>query len=406
MTYIFFTLRDFKKVGGGSIRIHGVVNALAEKGFQVKLISGARDYSRFHPSIEHIQIDNSFKQKAQLQGLTAVLPASWVVKLFPALFREINMGIQNAGAAHSKVYFFEYLDNTIGYLLKRTGFISSYINDIHGIAPIEFAQQKEEAKSFTARAVAALKLLLARRHDRSVYTYAAANIYSSSHMQSYFEEHYPKGALQHYILPNLISEEVAEINVDLNKAEQLKTQFSISEKDTVLFFAGGYKPTSGVNDLVLVFSRLLQDFPRLKLVLIGTGPLLQEVNGLIRKLNLKDKVIQLDRVEYEELFTFQAAADIIVCPDRMNAFSDMILHLKYLDSLMSGKIVINGAFKSVLEINQDERLSVNFQPSDIDDLEAKIRHCILHKEELTERYQGVRSYVLQNLTYRSQIHKI
>src|SRR5690606_16169343 len=141
MKYIFLTLRDFNKVGGGSIRIHGVVNALAAKGENVILISGAEDHSRFHPDINHIRIETGFSSKAVLQGLTALLPATAIISLFPDLFRKILTGFNQVDLNNARIFFFEYLDNSIGYLLKKTGKIDHYITDIHGIAPIEFAHQ-------------------------------------------------------------------------------------------------------------------------------------------------------------------------------------------------------------------------------------------------------------------------
>ena len=406
MKYIFLTLRDFNKVGGGSIRIHGVVNALAEKGENVILISGAEDHSPFHPDIKHIKIEAGFKNKAVLQGLTALLPATVVINLFPDLFRKILTGFKQVDLNHARIFFFEYLDNSIGYLLKKTGNIGHYITDIHGIAPIEFAHQKRYSTSFLHRAIATLKYALAMRHDQKVYQNADGIIYSSSQMKKYFENHFRMDRVKAFVLPNLLADEVFVKTEDLAEIDQLSAELGISTEDIVLFFAGGFKPTSGVDDLVKIFVKLRTEFPALKLILIGKGPLKAEVQRFINDLQLEQWIIQREGLPYEELFRYQALADIIVCPDRMNEFSEMILHLKYLDSLVSGKIVVNGAFSSVKEINKDENLSVNFMPSDEGDLYQVLKYCILRKEELTEKYKNVRKYAKNHLTYRSQINTI
>lgn len=403
MKYIFFTLRDFNKVGGGSIRIHGVVNALAEKGENVILISGAEDHSPFHPDIKHIKIEAGFKNKAVLQGLTVLLPATAIISLFPDLFRKILTGFKQVDLNNARIFFFEYLDNSIGYLLKKTGKIGHYITDIHGIAPVEFGHQKRNSTSILRRAVATLKYGLAKRHDQKVYQKADGIIYSSSQMKKYFENHFRMGLVKGYVLPNLLADEVFVKTEDLAEIDLLSAELGINTEDVILFFAGGFKPTSGVDDLIRVFARLRRDFPELKLMLIGNGPLKAEVQHLISELQLAQWIVQREGLAYEELFRYQALADIIVCPDRMNEFSDMILHLKYLDSLVSGKIVVNGAFSSVKEINKDENLSVNFIPSDEGDLYQVLKYCILRKEELTEKYKNVREYAKNHLTYRSQI---
>ena len=403
MKYIFLTLRDFNKVGGGSIRIHGVVNALAEKGENVILISGAEDYSRFHPDIKHVKIDAGFRNKAVLQGLTALLPATAVITLFPDLLCKILAGFKQVDLKNARIFFFEYLDNSIGYLLKKTRKIDHYITDIHGIAPMEFAHQKRNSPSFLHRAIAALKYALAMRHDHKVYQYADGIIYSSAQMKKYFGNHFRVDRVQSFVLPNLLADEVFAKTADLAEIDVLSAELGISTEDIVLFFAGGYKPTSGVDDLVKIFVKLRKDFPELKLILIGSGPLKAEVQRLISEFQLDQWIVQREGLAYEELFRYQALADIIVCPDRRNDFSDMILHLKNLDSLVSGKIVVNGAFSSVREINKDEKLSVNFTPSNQVDLYQVLKNCILHKDELTEKYRNVREFAKNNLTYRSQI---
>lgn len=51
--YIFFTLNNFLKEGGGTVRMYGVLNSLAEMGHQVTIISNAQTLDKFHPDIIH-----------------------------------------------------------------------------------------------------------------------------------------------------------------------------------------------------------------------------------------------------------------------------------------------------------------------------------------------------------------
>jgi len=41
--------------------------------------------------------------------------------------------------------------------------------------------------------------------------------------------------------------------------------------------------------------------------------------------------------------------------------------------------VINGSFASIKDINHDERFSINFEPSDVNDLCNKIEKVLLNK---------------------------
>jgi hypothetical protein len=112
-------------------------------------------------------------------------------------------------------------------------------------------------------------------------------------------------------------------------------------------------------------------------------------------------VILAGLIPYNQLRTYQEIADIIICPDRSNIYSNMILHLKYIDSLASNKIVINGAFEAVKEININEILSVDFFPSDVKSLTEKILYCLDNIDMLTKKFLNNNQYVKENLVYEN-----
>jgi|AGTN01.1.fsa_nt_gi Glycosyltransferase len=403
MRYIFFTLRDFDKVGGGSIRIYGVLNALTEIGEEVILISNAEKLEQFHPSVHHINLGMRFRKKALLQGLLAILPARILLLFFPGLFKCLKRIFCHIDYKNSKIFFFEYLDNSIGYILKKAGIIDHYINDIHGVSTIEFDYLRKNTRPGIHQVVFQIKYLLSEKLDRKVFENAAGIVYSSIAMKRYFEDKYDMGRVKPYVLPNLISQHSTRFNVDIALQARLKWDFRIGDKDFVLFFAGGYKPTSGVDDLVNVFGRLSKKYDNLRLILVGDGPLKKSVSDLIYAKQIQSKVSMVDSVPYPKLITYQSLASVIVCPDQYNDFSDLIIHLKYLDSLISGRLVVNSSFRSMDEINTGDRLSVSFVPSDTTSLYQQLEKCILHYDELTDRYKRTREFALDNLTYTSQI---
>lgn len=403
MNYIFFTLRDFNKVGGGSIRIYGVLNALAETGKQVILISNAKSHDQFHPSIRHIFIGVYFEKKALLQGLLALLPVSILIRIFPKLFIRLEDIFVKIDQNNSKLFFFEYLDNSIGYILKRSGIINHYVNDIHGVSTIEFDYLRKNTTSIVRKVIYHFKYILSERLDKKVFEYADGIIYSSEAMKRYFENKYNMQKTKNYVLPNLLSVDAGQIVVDEKQREALLHSLQLEPNDFVFLFAGGYKPTSGVDDLVEIFQQLSQKYQNLKLVLIGDGPLKKKVRAMVIEKGISDSVILIDSVPYTQLVTYQSLARILVCPDRYNEFSNLIIHLKYLDSLIANRIVVNSRFGSVDEINRDDKLSISFVASDKADLYHKLEMCVLNYDKLNEQYKGTREYALKHLSYKSKI---
>lgn len=406
MRFVLFSMRNFERDGGGSIRMYGILNALASIGDnEVVFISNAKNYTKFHPAIKHINIGYEFNGKSIFQGLLGLFSGKLVYHLYPALFKSIEKALEKANVCESKLIFCEYLDNSIAYVLKKQKKIKNYINDLHGIATIEFKYQRDNSNKLRDKILYNIKYKLSNALDRKVFNYGDGFIYASEAMKTYYENAYPKVlAKKAYILPYVLGEDATKRIVDEKLKQSLLKKYNIEDKDFVIFFAGGYKPTAGIEDLIQAFMNLNNHYQNLKLMLIGWGPTKKKCEEIVKNAKFENKVIFIEKVPYEQLFTHQDLAQIVVCPDRQNPYSELIVHLKYFDSLLSGKIVINGSFKSVKEINREDALSVSFEPSNTEDLYQKLKYCFNNYQQLEEKYKYTQDYVCENLTYNSFIH--
>ncbi len=409
MRFVFFSLRNFERDGGGSIRMYGILNSLAEKGNEVIFISNAKVKNKFHPAIKHkaINFEVSNKTKRILQGLTSFLPSTILFLIYLKLLKTIQKSIDDVIRANETVFFFEYLDNTIGYLLNSKNKRYTYINDIHGVSTIEFQYQYQKTTTLLKKRVYYFKYLLSYFLDKKVFLNASGFIYASNSMKGYYEGLYKEiKDKKHCILPYLSGNVIDGDTINILLSQKIKKEYNINENDFVLFFAGGYKPTAGVEDLIHAFNKLHEKYPNLKMILIGEGPTKNKCVNLIKEKQIENRIILIDRVPYEELITYQSLANVIICPDKQNPYSELIVHLKYFDSLSSGKLVINGGFKSVKEINKDEFLSLNFIPSEVKNLTQIIEKTIINYNELVDKYKSTKKYTLENLTYKSLINRL
>jgi glycosyltransferase involved in cell wall biosynthesis len=406
MKYYFFTLRDFKKEVGENVRMYGMLNSLAAQGHEVVFLSNAEKYQSFHHAIQHVCIGYDFKEKRRMQGLLALLPASVVYQQFRPLFGKIEAAIERAGVGSMPVCFFDYLDNTIGYLLKATGVIQSYINDIHGISTIEQLYQQSIASNSYQRWVHRWKYFLVNSLDRKVFSGAAGLIYGSNSMKKYYEQLYRLEGKQSFVIPYLVSEDALRRQPDATLQRELKVRLGLAEQDFVVLFIGTYKQTGGMDDLIKAFDLLHRDIAASKLIMIGEGPYKDYCVKLAQQLPAANAIHFIKNISYAEMATYQSLAHVIVCPDKENPFSQHVVHVKYFDALISDRLVINGAFDSVKEINQNDELSLTFKPSDVADLYAKLVYCRGHYEELCKKYAGVKEYVAQHLTYNAYVKNL
>jgi glycosyltransferase involved in cell wall biosynthesis len=403
MKYTFFSLRDFKIDVGETVRIYGLLNSLAASGHEIVFISNAERYEMFHSSIKHVFIDCRFNQKRKFQGLLSLFSYEIAYHAYKGLFKKINIALQTANVGNEPVYFFDYLDNSIGFVLKKKGAISKYINDVHGIATLEFMSHVQNSKTPGKKIINRFKCYMVDKLDKKVFEYADGLIYGSEHMRRYYEEKYKLVHKQFCIIPYLLGEDATQRKIDHELKHQLKEQLQIGAGDFVVLFVGTYKPTAGVDDLIMAFDRLFTQYADCKLFLVGSGPSKDHCLQLASQLNSNAAIKFIDGIPYNQLFTYQSLANVVVCPDKNNPYSHYVIHVKYFDALISGRLVINGAFESVKEINKDDFLSLTFEPSNIEDLYKKIKLCREGYDVLKEKYQHIRDYTAKNLTYPSYI---
>lgn len=406
--FVFFTLNNFQKEGGGTIRMLGIINELTKiEGTNVTLISPILNKGKVHSSVTHVEVPFEFSQKdkRQFQFLLGAFGVSIVNVVYKSELQQLEQVFRKFDK-NTKYIFLEYLDNSMGYWLKMNKVIQGYVNDIHGIATHEFDFQAQRATSLKSKSFFWIKKKVSEKLDNKVFSNADGILYASKAMNEYFCDLYPslKGKKNIYLPYVLNYQNIKAPDVDL--VQLLKAKLNIKSSDFVYLFAGAFKEITGVEDLISSFDKVASRHKNCKLLLIGDGPNLERCQQLRDTLANKESIMLLGRQPYDYLTSFQELSHVLVCPDRQNLFSELIVHVKYLDALVSGKPVINGKFKSVMEINEGKDLSLLFKPSDSKDLEDQLEKALINYDELTKLYSSSKDYVLNNLTYTNYIQNL
>jgi len=387
--FVFFTLRDLNKGGGGAIRIKGILNALSKENKNIILISKNYNKEELNANIKHIPFDITINSR--IFQLSLALFPNFINKiLFFTYLKKFNKNIPDN--LKKEIIFFEYLDNSFGYFLKKNNIIKSYINDIHGVAPLEF--KYNEKKNIYNLFRYKVSLLL----DYKVMKNTSKIIAVSEAMKNYFLNEYSFLKNKIIVIPDGISQKFCSQSIDNLLFSELQKKYIQDNKKNILF-AGDFKDLGGVLDLINAFIKVTEERTDIKLFLIGDGEHLKNAQKLVKSSKIEHLVYFIGRVPYERLKTYQELADIIICPDKQHPYSNLIIHIKYFDSLASNKIVINGNFESTKNINKDERLSINFEPSNPNDLANKIHYVLDNLEKLKIKYKDNAKIICNNYTY-------
>lgn len=407
MQHVFFTVNDFSKEGGNTIRMYGIVNELASLGHTVYLVSNTVNFEQFHSKIKHIPINYkiNIKAKRKIQILAGLFPSIIARTVYRDLLIRIAKVLNENELSTSRIYSFEYLDNTLAYLLFKNYTIAQYCNDLHGVVPLEFRYKAKYAKDILSKFKYMFKYYTSVRLDNKVFCNAWGFIYASEAMRDYYMSIYNFAQKKKaYVVPYVLGSSKALFHVDQELIKRLKSEFDFTKDEIVIAFAGSFKRLGGVPDLVTVFAGLTLHYPEIRLLLIGDGETLAECLTIVQKANIEEKVIFVGRIQYRNLQSYFSMADIIVCPDRMNPYSDIIVHVKYYDALLSGKIVICGFFRSIRELDNDQSLSIHYDPSSIESMKKAIRYAIDNRITLLKKYEKNVNYVLDNFSYGRYVH--
>ena len=128
------------------------------------------------------------------------------------------------------------------------------------------------------------------------------------------------------------------------KPSDLVERYSLKNTPTILC-VGRLVKRKGQDKLIKALPKIKEEFPNVKLVVVGEGPLGKKLAKLVRKLRLTDNVIFSGRVNYEELPKYFRVGDIFAMPARTRNFGLEVegLGIVYLEASATGLPVIVGS---------------------------------------------------------------
>jgi len=97
--------------------------------------------------------------------------------------------------------------------------------------------------------------------------------------------------------------------IDLKEA---KKELNLNENYNYVGFSGSFARWHGIEDLVKSAPLILKEVENTKFILVGNGPMKEQIIQMVNDLNLTDKFIFINRVPYEEVPRYMNAFDVCV----------------------------------------------------------------------------------------------
>lgn len=148
-----------------------------------------------------------------------------------------------------------------------------------------------------------------------------------------------------------------------------------------ILFVGKLVPKKGVDVLLRAVHQLAQRGDRVRLFIIGGGPLETELKALAAQLALGDAVQFLGWVQNHELPSYHAAADVVCVPSVQDAHGETEgTPVVLLEAMACGAVVVASRSSGIVDVIRDGENGWSVPPRDAGAL-ANALHDALHASE-------------------------
>ena len=203
----------------------------------------------------------------------------------------------------------------------------------------------------------------------------------STALQNYFSGKYNIPSKHFLVTPNAIN--LNKISTDTDKIKILKNQYN-QNNDIIIGFIGSFFRWHGIDMLIEAFCKLNNNIKNIKLILIGSGEIDQELKVLANKLCSTQKIIFTGSIPHSEIFNYIKLFDIAVMSNS-NWYGSPVKIFEY--GIMKKAIIAPnlGPLQDIITTKKEALLIV---PS-VENLKIAIKKLIINtklREKLEENF--------------------
>ena len=161
--------------------------------------------------------------------------------------------------------------------------------------------------------------------------------------------------------------------------ESSKEYLGYSTQEKWVLFVGNLIPLKGLLPLFQAFQKISIDFPMARLMVIGEGPLREQLASMAEESSIAEKVRLLGAIPHTQIPLWMAAADVFVLPSSQEGFG-----LVALEAMACGTPVVASRVGGLSEFVDSGKNGYLVEPGDVEGLVKKIS-MLLKDEPLRAR---------------------
>jgi glycogen synthase len=203
-----------------------------------------------------------------------------------------------------------------------------------------------------------------------------------------------------FTIPNAVDPELFPYAQPKNAA--LVAKHGLADAD-VIGFLGSFYDYEGLDVLIAALPALVARRPKLKLLLVGGGPVEAALKAQIAALNMQDHVRMLGRVPHHEVDQYYALCDILVFPRKQTRVTELVTPLKPLEAFAQGKLVAASDVGGHKELIKDGETGVLFHADDPADLAKRVADLFEQRGSWPRFHENALRYVQQERTWARSV---
>ena len=150
-------------------------------------------------------------------------------------------------------------------------------------------------------------------------------------------------------------------NIDFDKVKKIRNEFNVNEDDRLLIFVGRIAKEKSIDEIIKAFKKVKEDHLSVKLLIVGDGPLLNDLKELVNDLDLNDYIKFAGKKPFVDIPLYYYASDGFI-----SASTSETQGMTYIEALACGLIVL-AHFDEVLDDIVKEDIN-GFYFNSIDDI--------------------------------------
>ncbi len=173
----------------------------------------------------------------------------------------------------------------------------------------------------------------------------------------------------------------------------------------VFGFVGSFHYWHGLESIEKFVQTLSEKHENARFLLVGSGPLKEDIQRAIEQEGLTDRVVLPGFVPHEEIPAYVAAMDVALAPYPPTDFF-YFSPLKLFEYMAAGKTVVASRIGQIAEIVEDGENGVLYEPGDIDALIQKCSALIENPKHRKSIGEKARELMVEKYTWRHNVERI